>query len=102
MSFIFDAEGKPRSRGKSNLRNLLRGAKLYGGVLSIRVEPHPGVELHCFKEARVTVRYRNGWTAVDYFASLTHCIEWAQAHSASNSRASWFAGCAVVIMENEP
>lgn len=83
-----------------DLRAMLRGASLYGGVRKIdvmraRFGVPSGAPSHIDGGAIVTVHYLNGFTAETNFVSHSHAVEWAFERSELPGRVSFFAGCEV-------
>jgi hypothetical protein len=85
-----------------DLRAMLRGAGLYGGVSKIEVLPLSlpsfganNQPLGMSKSATVRAHFANGYTGETVFSSFSHAVEWAWARADSSPRASWWAGCDV-------
>lgn len=75
-----------------NLRAMLRGASLYGGVVRLDVKPRTlpgGVSL----SADVVAHYTNGYTAETIFVCHSHAVEWAW--NKSERKGTHFSGCDV-------
>lgn len=97
---IYNNDGKPVAQSH-NLRAMLRGASLYGGVRSLRVIPVKmgvpvGAPVEIDGGAEVTAFYANGYIGKTLFVSHSHAVEWAFERSELSGRVSFFAGCDVV------
>lgn len=93
---IYNNDGKPVAKSR-NLRAMLRGASLYGGVRGLFIgNCHNGAVLPD-GAAEVTAFYANGYTGKTVFSSFLHAVEWANKRSSSSPRVSWFAGCTITV-----
>jgi len=91
---IYNNDGKAIAQSH-NLRAMLRGAALYGGVRTLLIgKIHDGTILRDGM-AEVKAMYANGYLGVTVFASYDHAVEWAFSRSHLSGRSSYFAGCAV-------
>jgi hypothetical protein len=87
-SIIWDGNGDIVGKSR-NLRGILDGARLYGGVKKVEVTKD-GVW-----GALVSVTYANGYIGVVDFVCMSHAIDWARMKS---NKKGWWKGCEVVVV----